>query len=86
MNGLDMETIKQDISDFLKSRKFVDSNTELKEDESLSEAGIIDSIGILDIIDNIENKYNLKIPVELIIPENFDTLNGMERLILQLKK
>jgi acyl carrier protein len=80
-----METIKQDIMHFLKSRKFVDTDTELKDDESLTGTGIIDSIGILDIIDYMENNYSIKIPVELIIPENFDTLNGMERLVLQLK-
>jgi len=51
------------------------SKSSLKNDESLLEKGIIDSVGLLHLITFIEERFNIQILDEEVIPGNFETLN-----------
>ena len=81
-----MNEIGKDIVQFLKSRGFLDGKKAVKENESLTETGVIDSIGLLQLVDYLESTYKIEIPMELITPENFDTLNGISQSVMTLKK
>ncbi len=52
-------------------------------DENLLEQGIIDSLGLMKLIDHIEETFCIKISDEEIVPENFQSLNSMVRLVEQ---
>jgi acyl carrier protein len=80
-----MNEIREDILDFLKRQGFLDKTTTLQENDSLSETGVIDSITLLELIDFLERKYSIQIPVEMITPENFDTIAGISQSVLKLK-
>jgi acyl carrier protein len=80
-----MNEIREDILDFLKRQGFLDKTTTLQENDSLSETGVIDSITLLELIDFLERKYNVQIPVEMITPENFDTIAGISQSVMKLK-
>ena len=56
---------------------------ELKENQSLLESGIIDSFGIMKLLAFIEQKFQLKVSDEELIPENFETLSTIAKLISQ---
>lgn len=77
--------IKDDIIDFLKSQSFMDSSTQFTDDESLTKAGIIDSIGLLELLDHISENYSIEIPEEMLTPDNLDSLQGITNLIVKLK-
>lgn len=47
---------------------------ELNEETSFLENGIIDSIGMMELVEFIENKFNIKVDDEELIPENFDSI------------
>ena len=81
-----MNEISQDIIQFLKSRGFLDGKNSLTEHESLTETGVIDSIGLLQLVDHLEGIYKVEIPMEIITPENFDTLAGISKTVENLKK
>jgi acyl carrier protein len=81
-----MNAISKDILQFLKSRGFLDGKNSLDEHESLTESGVIDSIGLLQLVDYLESSYNIEIPMEIITPDNFDTLAGISQSVLNLKK
>jgi len=51
-----------------------DESRELKVDDSIYESGIVDSTGVLSIINFIEERFNLSVGDEEIIPENFDSI------------
>ena len=53
----------------------------LSDDDSFLKKGIIDSIGVIELTSFIQNRYGIKIKVTEIVPENFDTLNNLERYI-----
>jgi acyl carrier protein len=81
-----MNAISTDILQFLKSRGFLDGKSSLNEHESLTETGVIDSIGLLQLVDFLESTYKIEIPMELITPDNFDTLSGISQSVMNLKK
>jgi len=81
-----MNAISRDIEQFLKSRGFLDGKNSLDEHKSLTETGVIDSIGLLQLVDYLEGSYKIEIPMELITPENFDTLAGISQSVMNLKK
>lgn len=58
----------------------VDSGTQLLED------GVLDSMGIMFLVASIEDAYDIEIPGEEIIPENFDNIDSIEKLIRRFKK
>jgi acyl carrier protein len=80
-----MKEINDSILNFLKAEGFLNEKISLRENDSLSETGVIDSITLLQLIDFLEEKYAIQIPVEMITPENFDTLAGISQSVMKLK-
>jgi acyl carrier protein len=80
-----MNKTREDILYFLKTQGFLNEKTDLQDNDSLSETGVIDSITLLQLVDFLESKYNIQIPVETITPENFDTLAGISHTVMKLK-
>lgn len=81
-----MNEIRGDILEFLKTQGFLNEKITLQDNDSLSETGVIDSITLLQLVDFLESNYNIAIPVEMITPENFDTLAGISQSVMKLKK
>jgi acyl carrier protein len=81
-----MNEIHGDILEFLKTLGFLNEKITLRDNDSLSETGVIDSITLLQLVDFLESNYNIEIPVEMITPENFDTLAGISQSVMKLKK
>ncbi len=53
----------------------------LKDDQLLIQQGIIDSLGILSLLNFIEDKYSVQIADEELTPENFETPLAISKLI-----
>ena len=68
-------------------RKFLIANfplykqTELSDNESLLENGIIDSMGILEIVNFLNDYFGLEVTDEDLIPENFDSVIGISNFV-----
>jgi acyl carrier protein len=80
-----MKEIGKDITQFLTSHGFLEGKKTIGEHESLTESGVIDSIGLLQLVDYLESRYTIEIPMEIITPEHFDTLAGISQSVLTLK-
>jgi acyl carrier protein len=81
-----MQDIRGEIQEYLKTQGFLDRQKSLNDHESLTETGVIDSIGLLQLVDFLERTYKIEIPMEIITPENFDTLSGISLSIMKFKK
>jgi acyl carrier protein len=81
-----MSEILEDIRDFLKTEGFLADTMALQENDSLTDTGVIDSIILIQLVDFLENKYKIQIPLEMLTPENFDTLDGINRSVLALRQ
>jgi len=49
--------------------------------DSLTQMGILDSMGVLELIMFIEERFGFKIPDEDTLPENLDTIGNIVRYI-----
>lgn len=79
--------ILQNIEKFLLTEVAVglDKKT-LDPDEDLLEQGVIDSLGLMKLIDFIEKTFKVNISDENIVPENFQCLNSMAKLVEQQRQ
>ena len=53
---------------------FGEDNGELTDDDSLLEKGIVDSTGVLELVQFLERTYSLKVKDEDLLPDNLDTI------------
>jgi agmatinase len=56
-------------------------SVELKDDLSLIEAGVLDSIGIVQLLTFIEERLHVRVPEGEVVPEHFETIGQMVRLV-----
>lgn len=81
-----MSEILDDVRNFLKTEGFLADTMSLQENDSLTETGVIDSIILIQLVDFLETKYKIQIPLEMLTPENFDSLDGINRSITTLRR
>lgn len=55
--------------------------SDVENDELLWESGILDSITIIELSVEIENEYDIKIPIQEIVIENFGSVNKLKNYI-----
>lgn len=56
---------------------FTEDESELKNTDSFLDSGIIDSTGILEVINFLEEDFNLQVDDDEMIPENLDSVNNV---------
>ena len=79
---LDSNKIKKIILDFLKmGNPLLAKAKNIPEDESLLWHGFIDSYAVIELIEFIEARFNIKIEDDEITPELFGSLNKMSKLV-----
>jgi acyl carrier protein len=54
-------------------------------DTRLIDGGLIDSMGLMQIMSFIEEHRAVRVPDDEVMPENFQTVASMERLIARLR-
>jgi len=57
------------------------SGMELKGSDSLLEVGVIDSVGVLELIEHLEATYELQIPDADVLPENLDSVDAITQYV-----
>ncbi len=57
----------------------------LKNDDSFLEQGIIDSTGVLEMVEWLEDEFDIEIEDEELIPENLDSVNLLAAFIEKKK-
>ena len=81
-----MDKTKEKIRSFMIENFLFGEDIDLKDDTSFLEEGIIDSTGVLELIEYLEEEFNIQIDDEDLIPENLDSLNNLEQFIAKLLK
>jgi len=69
--------IHDQIRSYLLSHAADSEVSEISDDESLLEAGVIDSAGMVDLIAYLEGTFGITIDEDDMIPENFDSIDAM---------
>ena len=73
-----MPTIEADVRGFVSDNfLFGRKNVSLAGDDSLLEQGLIDSTGVLELVSFIENKFEIKVEDDDLVPDNLDSINRL---------
>jgi acyl carrier protein len=74
--------VEDDLRDFILTELyFAGSASELTDDLHLIDSGIIDSMGILELVTHLEKRYGIEIPDEEMVVENFDSIEHIAALV-----
>lgn len=66
--------MRDEIRDYLLQHGAATDVAGLSDDESLLEAGVIDSVAMVDLIAHLEGSYGIVVDEDDMVPENFDTI------------
>ena len=72
--------IQRDVREFIQKGLVRDVRA-IKDDESLLEAGVVDSLGVLALIEYIERRYGLQITENEMMPENSETIGAIAAFV-----
>lgn len=71
----DKQTIERDLRQFLADNFILDDGgAGIGMDESLTESGVLDSMGVLELITFLEERFGFSVPDEDTLPENLDSI------------
>lgn len=56
-------------------------NSDLKNDDSFLDQGIIDSTGVLELVEWLEDECGIEVEDEELIPDNLDSVNNLAAFI-----
>ncbi|MBK7644947.1 MAG: acyl carrier protein [Planctomycetes bacterium] len=76
-----MSEISQKVSEFIRSSLLLDSNVDVAGTASFLEAGIIDSTGVLELVQFLEETWNFSVKDEEMVPANLDSLAKLEAFV-----
>ncbi len=74
--------IQTEVREFIIDSFMMGKNPEeLTDDGSLLDLGIIDSTGVLELVGFIEEKYEVSVEDEDLVPENMDSIDNLVKYI-----
>lgn len=65
----------------LENYLFTNDESELSNDDSFLDMGVIDSTGIMELVIFIEEQFDIQVRDEELLPENLDSINKIVKFI-----
>ncbi len=75
-----MAEIEPAVREFIADNFILDAG-ELAGDESLTRSGVVDSMGVLELIMFLEQRFGLSVPDDQAVPENLDSVDRIVRYV-----
>ena len=74
--------INVQIRDFIaKNLLFSDNGFQYDDDDSFLQEGIVDSVGVMDLVSFVEDNFKVEVSDHEIVPDNFDSINKLARYV-----
>ena len=61
----------------LENYLYTEDESALKDDDSFLDSGILDSMGILEVIDLLNEVFRIEVEDDEMIPDNLDSINDL---------
>lgn len=74
-----MAEIERAVREFIVENFILDAG--IAGDESLTRSGVVDSMGVLELIMFLEQRFGLTVPDEHAVPENLDSVDRIVRYV-----
>ena len=77
-----MVHIEQEVRQFvIDNFLFGQSNGHFSDDDSFLEKGLVDSMGILTLVEFVQEKYAIPVEDEELLPEHWDSVDRVARFV-----
>ena len=83
MEQMTMQSIEERVYAFLLEKFPLARKAGVDKNTPLLEKGILDSLGILDVVSFLENEFSITISDDDLVPENFQTLHTLASFVLR---
>jgi acyl carrier protein len=79
----ELHSIVPEVRDYIaRNFLFSDKGFQYTDDQSFLEEGIIDSLGIIELVSFVEKTYGISVADQELLPNNFDSVNKLSSYIL----
>lgn len=77
-----LQQIEQDVREFvIDSFLFGSGESHLSNDDSFLEKGLVDSLGILNLVTFVQKKYSISVEDEELVTDNWDSVNRIAAFV-----
>jgi acyl carrier protein len=76
--------VATELEEFLRAQ-FPATTADLRRDVDLFESGVVDSVGVAETLAHIEELYGVEVPDDVLLSDDFTTVDGMARCIVELR-
>jgi acyl carrier protein len=77
------KSVKEMVMNFIRENFIMGrSDVVLDEKVSLIDSGVMDSTGVLELVEFLESQYSIKIDDEELVPENLETIENIINFLM----
>lgn len=84
MKEISLDDLNRELCAFVRS-SIVDKHVDVAPDTSFNQLGI-DSLSIIELVLFLERKFNITLPEEALLPENFKTVTTLAECAIRYRK
>lgn len=74
-------TIEASVRQYITEKLLVGRARPFSDSDSFLQSGIVDSLGILDLVTFVEERFGVAVEDDEVVPDNFDSVDGLARYI-----
>ena len=79
---MNLDDVRANLRTFiLENYLFTDDQAALADTDSFLDGGILDSMGILELIDHLDDSYSIKVEGDELVPDNLDSIDNLIKFI-----
>ena len=80
------DVVARDIEQFIRERfQITDNDTGFSRRINLWEEGYVDSLGVIEVIAFLEQRFRVKLPDEVVFSPEFTTVDDIARFVISLR-
>ena len=77
-----MQPIEQEVRQFvIENFVFESDNRDFSNDDSFFDTGLLDSMGVLTLVEFVKEKYEIAVEDDELLPENWDSVNRIANFV-----
>ncbi len=76
-----LNAVTEKITAFVQEHFPLARRRNIAEDDPLLEKGIVDSLGVLDLVTFLEHEFSINVTDDELIPQNFHTINRLAAFV-----
>lgn len=79
-------SLRADILQFVQTDLGGSQSVAIDENTNLIQSGVLDSMGLMRLIDYLEQRVNIRVPDTEVLPDNFKTVAEIEAFATRLRQ